>query len=43
MEFKSENENYILIFDTALANRPWTLINKKTKQERSMNPKEKPD
>ena len=40
MEFKSENETYKLIFDTSMANRPWTLIDKKTKQGRGMNPKE---
>ena len=33
MEFKSENETYTLIFDTAIANRPWTLLNKKMEKE----------
>ena len=33
MEFKSENENYKLIFDTSMANRPWTLLNKKMEKK----------
>ena len=40
MEFKSENETYTLIFDTSMANRPWTLLNKKNGKEQNMNPKE---
>ena len=34
MEFKSENKTYELIFDTAIANKPWALLNKKLNKKK---------